>query len=417
MPPIPLIMICTCDLAGQVRGKALPLSRLEDRAQLGIGWTPTNSQITAHGPIAPTPWGALGDTYLKPDLSTKIDLEIGPERFERFVMADIMTLAHEPWSCCPRGFLKRQIEALAEHGLTLRAAFEHEFAYLGEPERPNSSYSLASFRQQGGFADKLFGVIDQAGVKIDTFMPEYGPSQYEITIGASDALRAADEAVILRELVRATALTEGRRASFTPILRPDAVGNGVHIHFSLADQAGQPVNYAPAQSMNVAPKAAAFLEGVRRHLPGLLAVTAAGTVSYLRLQPNRWSAVHNNISAQDREAALRICPVFGDNPDQAFHFEYRAADATSSPYLALGAIMAAGLAGLTEGLAIEADAHVERLPKTLDEALEWLRADQVLERALGPTLHSLYLDHKVHEAEFMGHLSPQEQCRRYALAY
>lgn len=413
----PLMMICTCDLAGQVRGKAMPKARLEAMNHGGIGWTPTNSQITAFGPIAPSPWGAKGDTFLDADLSTLVELEIEPERHERFVLADITTLEREPWPCCPRFFLKRQIEELEALGLRLWGAFEHEFALLGAAERPNSSYALRSFREQGAFADHLFSVLDRAGLQIETFMPEYGPSQFELTVGPRPALRAADEAVILRELTRSVALAHERRASFTPLLRPDAVGNGVHLHFSLNDLDDKPVNYDAERPFNVSETAAAFLEGIRYYLPSILALTAAGTVSYLRLQPNRWSAAVNNIAAQDREAALRVCPVFDRQPETSLHFEYRASDATVSPYMALGALIAAGIAGLHRQTPFNVDAVGERLPQSLAEAISKLEHSPVMKQSMGRELHGLYLTHKKFECEQMRNLGADEQCARYSVAY
>jgi len=420
-------MVATCDLAAQVRGKAMRLDDLDRRAAFGVGWTPTNSQITAHGAIAPSPWGARGDTYLRPDLTTLVEPVLSDRDGEaRFVLADIMTLEGEPWACCPRGFLKRQIDRLAAAGFGLKAAFEHEFAYLAVEERVNSAYALDSFRRQGPMAGRLIAAMQDADILPDTIMPEYGPCQYEVTVGPKPPLRAADEAVIVRELVRTIAFDLGERASFTPLLRPDAVGNGVHVHFSLTDRGGRPCNHAPDAPFGISAPAASFLEGVRRHLPAMLPLTAAGTVSYLRLRPNRWSAVSNNVGLQDREASLRVCPVFDrQRSDQAFHFEYRAGDATACPYLALGAIIAAGIDGIGQGWQlshVDGDgdgepAHGERLPQTLDEALVRFADSPMLRAALGETLHALYLDHKRFEADRMSALSAVEQCERYLEAY
>ena len=67
----PLIMACTCDIGAQVRGKGFPARDLEGKLESGIGWTPTNLMITAFGPIADSPWGALDDLVLMPDPATE----------------------------------------------------------------------------------------------------------------------------------------------------------------------------------------------------------------------------------------------------------------------------------------------------------------------------------------------------------
>lgn len=436
MRPVEIIMVCTSDIAGQVRGKGFPASEIERRREVGVGWTPTNIMINNRGVIGTTPWGAFSDLFLRPDWSTRvrIDYEDGGA-LESFVLADVMELDGAPWACCPRDFLKRGIARLEEAGFRMRAAFEHEFTYQGVEEHPNSAYNLESFRRQGTFGGTLLAALHDAGVSVDTFMPEFGPKQYEVAVDHRPALRAADEAIILRQLARGTAERMGASASFTPLLRPDAVGNGVHVHFSLTDLDDQPANHDPDRPHGIAREAGAFVEGIRRHMPALTALGAAGTVSYLRLVPHRWSAAFNNLGIQDREAGIRICPVFGRTPKartRELHFEYRAADAVASPYLLLGGLVWAGLAGLGEDLepaaptatdpttlsAEELAKHDARpLPKKLTEALDALEADDVLTEAMGPVLSKAYLDHKRFEAEKLEPQGAEAQCRQYREVY
>lgn len=433
-----IIMLCTSDLSGQVRGKGFPARNLDARLNKGVGWTPTNSMITAHGPIAPSPWGPFGDLVLLPDPETRVRVDFGPDHAaEHFVMGDIRHLDGTPWAVCPRGFLKRVIAALeARHGLKVEAAFEHEFVYEAMEERPNASYALDAFRRQDLFAETCLGAMKEAGLALDTFMPEYGPKQYEVTVGPATGVRAADHAVAVREIARAVACRTGSRASFTPILRPDAVGNGVHVHFSLVDAlSGKPVNYDADHPHGMSATAGSFVAGVLAGMPAITAVTAAASISYLRLTPNRWSAAYNNLGFRDREAGVRICPVFettGVDVAKQYHFEYRAADAAASPYLVLGAILAAGLHGLDHGMAIpsvcegppqnltdaERDAlGVVRLPQSLSEALDLFEADTDLTDSFGAELKAAYLAHKRFEAQMMEKLSSEEQCEKYRAAY
>lgn len=429
-----LVMICTSDIAGQVRGKAVPVSALERRRAFGVGWTPTNIMITAHGATAPSPFGPFGDLYLRPDMSTRVRIQIGDHPVpEHFVLADICELDGRPWSCCLRAFLKRGLERLARHGLRLIAAFEHEFILEGIEPRPNSPYNLDALRRAGAFPNTFATALRDAGFGMDTFMPEYAPRQYEVTIDAAPALVAADRAILLREIARAVALRLGLRATFAPVLQPGGVGSGVHVHFSLTDSDGRPVNYDPAGPAGISAIAGAFLEGLRRRLPSLCALTAPSVISYLRLVPHRWSAAWTNVGLQDREAALRVCPVFDRSRiEHAFHFEYRAADATASPWLVLGAIAHAGALGIEQGLpppqVTEQDpetmseaererAGIRPLPRSLAEALDHLEADADLAAALGEPLHRVYLAHKRFEVDLLASLDPAEQCARYAAAY
>lgn len=433
-----IVMICTSDLAGQVRGKGFPAAELFDRLERGVGWTPTNSQITALGTIAPSPWGPFGDLCLRPDPDAhfRFDLDDG-HAAENFVLGDILNLDGTPWEVCPRGFLKRALAALEErHGLKMRVAFEHEFVHEGVEERLNASYALDAFRRQDLFAGTFLGALRAVGIEPDTFSPEYGPTQYEITVAPAEGLRAADQAVAVREIARAVAFRLGHRVSFTPILRPDSVGNGVHVHFSLVEaDSGRPVDHDPDRPYGISGRAGAFLAGIARKMPAIVAVTAAAPISYLRLVPHRWSAAYNNVGLNDREAGVRICPVFpgaGVPIAEQFHFEYRAADAAASPYLLLGILVAAGLFGLDGDLPLPAVTDsdpavmepaerarlgVERLPLTLREALDVFAAEPDLTDLVGRELKTAYVAHKGFEATAMADVPIDDQCIHYRLLY
>ena len=439
MPREELVMVCCSDIAGQTRGKGFPVKLLDARRNRGVGWTGTNIMITGHGPIADSPFGSFGDLILRPDLDThvRVDFDDDEAAPEQFVLADICNTDGSPWDCCPRNFLRRGLQALRdEAGLLLKASFEHEFHYDAVEERPNSAYNLDAYRRQGSFGETFLYALSQAGLEPDTFMPEYGPCQYEITIEPSMGLRAADNAVILREMARAAAWRLGARASFTPILRPDAVGNGVHVHFSLLDaETREPVGYDPGRPHGISERMGGFAAGILAKMPALTALTAAATISYLRLVPHRWSASYNNLGIQDREAGVRRAPVFevsGAAAAQQFNLEYRAGDAAASPYLFLGALVWAGLHGLRQGLATpeatEEDASefsaeelerrgLVRLPQSLTAALDALAGDTVLAEAMGPALYDAYLKHKRFEDNLLSALSPEEQCERYRLVY
>src|SRR5256885_11310752 len=102
----------------------------------------------------------------------------------------------------------------------------------------------------------------------------------------SRGLRVADEAVIQRERAGAVAHRLGHRAIFAPILDPDGVGNGTHIHFSLRDRTDRPVLYDPARPYRLSAVGEQFAAGILHHLPSLTAITAPSAASYFRLRAN-----------------------------------------------------------------------------------------------------------------------------------
>ncbi len=419
-----LIFVGNCDIAGHVRGKGFPARELRVRKKQGIGWTHSNLMQTAFGPILDTPFGTAGDLMVVPDMSAeaRVDFDDGTPP-EHFILGDIRNTDGSPWECCPREFLRRAIAALdAASGLHLIAAFEQEFVYTGVEDRAGHPYSLGAWRAQGGFGESVIAALRAAGLKPDTFLPEYGQRQYEITIAPEPALKAADQAVIARELVRATAFRMGHRAIFSPMPVADGAGSGVHIHFSLHDASGAPVTYDADGPMGLSEPAAQFCAGVLHHLPAIAAITAPSPVSYLRLTPNRWAPTAIDIVKQDRGAALRVCPVFDVKGKkkiaEATNIEFRVSDGSACPYMALGALIFAGADGIARKLALaKPGGEAPALPRSLEQALDDTEKSEAVQSWLGPTFLEAYLRHKRSELGYVAGLEPPELCARYAEVY
>lgn len=436
MPSEPLVMACVGDISGQVRGKGFPVAHLARRVARGIGWTPTNIQITCFDTIAPSPFGSFGDVVLWPDLASEVRVVIpGRATAEHVILGDITELDGTPWTCCLRSLLRRTLTRLTERtGLRVKATFEHEFTLKGEaPAGP--AFSLTGFRAAQPLGEMLLGALGQAGITADSFLREYGRRQYEVTLEAKEALRAADEAMLLRELTRAVAAQFGQPVTFSPLVDPAGVGNGVHIHMSLWDADERPVTGDPGGRHGLSATAGAFVAGILAHMPALVALTAPSVVSYARLTPHRWSAAFNNLAVQDREAGIRICPTTArDEAGRArqLNFEYRAADAAANPHLALAVLVAAGLRGIedrlpkpaatVEDLSLLDDATLHgrglrRLPTSLEAALRELAADRTLQGWLPAGLVDIYLAHKRAEIEHVGGRTLEEICAAYAEVY
>jgi glutamine synthetase len=315
------------------------------------------------------------------------------------------------------------VEALDEAScLHLIAAFEQEFVYTGSEDRPGDAYSLNAFRRQGVFGESLIAAMRAAGVEPDSFLPEYGARQFEVTVKPAPALKAADCAVIAREMARAVAFRLGHRAMFSPMPVADGVGNGVHIHFSLRDASGELKTYDPNGPLGLSEQAAQFAAGVLAHLPAIAAITAPSPVSYLRLTPNRWAPTVIDIVKQDRGAALRLCPVFAVSKKKdiakAFNLEFRVSDGSASPYMALGALIFAGADGIARKLALpEGGTVAPPLPRSLAEALDGMEKSAAVQGWFGPTFLEAYLRHKRSELAHVAALDAPGLCARYAEVY
>lgn len=428
-------LACCCDFAGQVRGKGFPTKDLDNRLSKGVGWTPTNIMINCFGEIPATPWGPAGDLVLRPDPAAAAELDFGDgEAVEQFVLGDIYEMDDTPWVCCPRSYLRAALDRLRDsHGLVLKAAFEHEFTITTLEPKVGGAYNLEAVRQIDALPGIILAMADKLGLAPDTFLPEFSPGQFEITVDPALGLEASDRAVILRQAVRAAAIKCGHRASFSPIMREGGVGNGVHIHFSFLDLDGNPVAFDADRRHGVSDVASKFLAGIIRNGRALVSITAPSAISYERLRPNAWSASVTNLGVRDREAFVRVCPVSdvpGADIAHAYNFEYRAADAAASPYLALGALVYAGLDGLSLGEDVHApvsaaeaaglsnseraDRNIETLPQSLEEALTALEANTVL---MPEAMRDPYVMHKRGERASADGFSGDELFRMYAQAY
>jgi glutamine synthetase len=357
-----------------------------------------------------------------PDPAAEVRLDFADGgAVEHYFLGDVRNTDGTPWECCPRDFLRRALAALdAAAGLKLFAAFEQEFVYTGVPVQPAHAYSLAAWRGQGSFGETLVAALREAGLTPDSFLPEYGDRQYEMTVAPDWGVTAADHAVISRETARAVAARLGYRAIFSPMPVPDGTGNGVHIHMSLRDAAGNPATHAPGEPMGLSKPMRQFCAGILAHLPSIVAMTAPSPVSYLRLTPNRWAPTAVDIVQQDRGASLRVCPVFAatDAADIArqYNVEFRTADAAASPYMALAAIVFAGADGIARGLDLPA-AVSQPLPRSLGDALDAMAASAAVQGWMGPTFLNAYLRHKRAELAYVANLEPADLCARYAEVY
>ncbi len=415
LEPEDLIFIAICDLAAQVRGKAVPACDFADRVQHGVGYTPANICLSVFGVIGSSPFGTLGDIVLQPDASTEVCIPVEDGSAERFCLSDILATDGEPWPYCPRSFLRRALQRLEKSaGCQTLASFEQEFVYTGVASEPKRAYALASFREQGEFGARLMAALRANGMTPESFLPEYGPRQYEITVRPAIGMRAADQAVILREVARSVAAGAGQRAIFSPILTPEGIGNGTHIHLSLRDMAGNPVMHQPGRPYGLSVLGENFTAGILQQMPALAAITTPTVCSYYRLTPNRWAPTLANVAARDRAAGLRVCPGSASE----CNVEYRVADASANPYLALGALIHAGVDGIENRLALPAESlGSQPLPRTLTEALDKLSDTPAASAWFGAEFLDLYLNFKREEDGAAAGLDPQTICDRYAAVF
>jgi glutamine synthetase len=431
-----LVALVCCDLGAIVRARALFSSALDARLTEGVGWVPANHALTPFGPIAePNPFGSIGDLRLAPDPATRVRVEDGGASALDLILCDIVETDGSPWAACPRSFLRDTLALLeSELGARVMASFEHEFQLLLDAPAA-LPFSLEAQRRAEPFATRVMNSLVAAGVEPERFLAEYAAHQFEIPLAAAEGLASADRSVVFREVVREVARRLDMRATFVPLLDPSEAGNGVHVHISLLDVGGRSLLYDSSRAGCLSELGEQFAAGVLRHARALSAFTAASPVSAARLTPHRWSAGAVCLGERNREALLRIPPLVtlgnGDRERQ-LRLEYRGADATANPHLALATILRAGLEGIRERLpappildrdpaeldAADAERYgVGALPTSLEESLEALAEDDTARAWLGPLLYEAYISVKQAEIDAASGRELEENCRRYAAIY
>ncbi len=417
-----LAFIATNDLVALTRGRGLPSADLSMTS--GVGWVPADLAINSFGHlIEPNPFGALGDLRLIPDPDTQCSFPMPSGDIDLY-LADQTLPDGSAWECCPRTNLKQALARLsADHGLSLTVAFEHEFALLDTTDMPAGpgAFTIGGLTAGEPFGSRARRNLSVAGIEWENWLPEYGPGQFEVTVKPSDALRAADVAVVTREIIRESARQEGLRATFAPLLDPNAVGNGVHVHMSLWRDDEQ-MTFDASGPAGLSPMASQACAGILTHAAGLLAWTAPSRVSFLRLTPHRWSAAGAFVGLRNREALLRVSPMApGDEAGRTFNIEYRAADATANPHLVLAALVHAMCDGLERAASIDRvltghidDEVFDPLPPTVDAAQDAFLADEIARSWFADDLVTTAAAVRRGEEENLAGLSDAERCRAYA---
>jgi len=435
---VQLVRFLYCDSSGVIRGKATHVDHLAPRMDHGIGLTVAMQSFTSSEGIAPgAGFGPVGEIRLIPDPDTFAVLPYSPGNAR--MISDMYTLDREPWANCPRNFLKRMIERATGYGLRIKAAFESEFSLAVETEDGFEPFdrSLCFSTIGMDYADEYIGDVVEAlgaqGISVEQYYAELGAGQQELSVTYTDALRAADNQVTLRDTARGVAIKQGLVASFAPKPFADQAGNGCHIHFSAWNEKADTNLFFDADDRYKLSKTGyQFIAGMLRHLPGLVALTAPSVNSYRRLQPHFWSSAYTCFGPDNREAPVRIASGFWSDEMSSVNLELKPSDSSHNPYIALGGLIAAGLDGVEQEMNvpeptlvdpgdIDEDERkrrgIERLPSTLKEAIDALQRDDVLTRAMGDVLSHEYLLIKSADWQDSRDKDPQAEFDQYFHRY
>jgi glutamine synthetase len=422
------VAVTFVDTSGICRVKGVPVSVFDRISGWGVGATPVFDAFLLDDSIADTSVAnPSGDLRLLPDLSRVVPLSAQPGW--AWAPADRFTQDGKPHPGCGRLLASRVVDRLAESGITARAAFEVEWVlYRGpadsdpEPFGIGPAYGMNRVIEVSDFAVELLRTLSAQGVAVQQFHPEYAPGQLELSVAPESPVAAADTAVLVRSTIRAVAARRGLAVSFSPSVQAGGVGNGGHVHLSLARN-GQPLFSGGEGRFGLTTDAESFMAGIVERLPALLAIGAPSVASYLRLLPSHWAGAYGCWGLENREAAVRLVTGSVGEQTRAANFEVKCVDQSANPYLLMAALLASGLSGLEQRTALPDPVHgdpaslsdeqraarnIARLPERLADAVDAFAADKVLTETFGPELTETILAVRHAEIEKFADASPEE---------
>lgn len=232
--------------------------------------------------------------------------------------------------------------------------------------------------------------MEKAGIPVKYHHPEVGAAgQYEIEPMLGQMSKMADASMMIKYIIRNTALKYGKVATFMPKPVYKEAGNGMHVHMLLLKD-GKPVFSDDNGYAHLSKEAHWFMGGLLKHINSLCALTNPSTNSFKRLVPGFEAPVTVGYATSNRSAVIRI-PAYAKTPELR-RFELRNPDATCNPYFCYAAILMAGLDGIKNQidphengwgpydmnlyhLPEEEKAKLSSLPTCLEGALDALEAD------------------------------------------
>jgi len=392
--------VLVCDITGQ------------DCEETGLVWADGDADRLAKpatGTLVKAPW--LGDD-----------------------MAQVITSMYEldgaPNDLDPRHVLRRVLDRFAADGLTPVVACELEY-YLVDPartpegavtlagaaitgEKPtlHGIYGLRELEDFSGFLRDLWSSADVQGVPLEGAISEYAPGQLELTLKhGPDALRAADEALMYKRIAKGVATKHGAEATFMAKPFSGRAGNGLHLHVSVNDAAGN--NIFASKAPEGTPSLRHAIGGMKVTLADGMAIFAPNANSYRRFRANSYAPVAPTWGVNNRTVSLRV-PA---GPPKGRHVEHRVAGADANPYLALAALLAGVHHGLTHaidpGPPVKGDGYAAaaamdlRLPANWFAAVDHFESSKVMRDYLGDRFVTMFAKVKrIEQDRFFAVVSP-----------
>lgn len=352
------------------------------------------------------------DMYLWPDPDT---FAVFPWTSNGRKVARLICDVHlpdgKPFEGCPRYVLKRALSEAAKLGLSMNVGPEPEFFLF---KMDANGYPIVETNDRGGYFDlspvdkgeaareAIVFALQQMGFHVEASHHEVAAGQHEIDFRHDCALATADNILTFKSVTKTVAQQHGLHASFMPKPIFGINGSGMHLHLSLHSN-GTNAFYDHERHLHLSDTARHFIAGLLAHARAFTAITNPTINSYKRLVPGYEAPVYVSWSSRNRSALIRI-PA--STRQESTRIELRNPDPSANPYLALAAILRAGLDGVARQLdpgpecfdniyemtdKQRQEAGIVSLPGDTMEAIRLMSEDSVIRDALGEHVYSNFV--------------------------
>lgn len=407
------------DMDGILKNVEIPVERLEDALDNKIMFD--GSSIEGFARVYEA------DMYLHPDLHTFLVLSWEDSSYgkaARFI-CDIYKPGenggeHVPFEGDPRGVLKRNVEYMKSLGYeAFNAGVEPEFFLfkLDKDGKPSLEFNDEGFYFDLAPIDSAVDCrrdivleLQKIGFQVEASHHEAAPGQHEIDFKYDTAVEACDNVQTFKLVVKNVARRHGLHATFMPKPVAGINGSGMHVNCSLMTKDGKNAFYDPKTPNMLSQIALDWIDGILTHAKGFAFLTNPTVNSYKRIVPGFEAPCYISWSDSNRSTMIRIPAARG----MATRTEVRSVDVSANPYLAISAILRAGLAGLThekdvkhfspvyDDLYIMSDADrkkkkIDSLPGNLAEAMQEFLKDDLMKSAVGENITEKLVESKKKE--------------------
>jgi glutamine synthetase len=403
---VKFIRLWFTDILGKLKSFAITLSELPDALENGSGFD--GSSIEGYRDIEESDMIAVPD----PTTFQLLPWQSNDGKKVARMLCDIKTPEGKPYEGDPRYILKKQLERAKKLGYTVYMGPELEYFYF-------KSDKSTEIIEKAGYFDidhmditaevrkETVLALEEMGLIIECEHHEVAPSQHEIDIRYSEALKMADDVQTYKLVVKEIARKNGLYATFMPKPIYGENGSGMHTHQSFFKD-GRNVFFGKDDKYNISKEGKSYIAGILKYAKEFCTVTNQSVNSYKRLVPGYEAPVYIAWSTANRSAMIRI-PNFRPGAEKATRMELRCPDPVGNPYLQFAVMIAAGLEGIENNLELcepinknifemsknEMEMYsIPTLPGNLGEAVELTAKSNLVKKALGEHIFNRFIEIK-----------------------